>query len=803
MPNPPKTKPKSFDRTPYESILAKPWAGAQGEGVDVIEGSGRNTPANIHYSMVSGFGNKLISGKAGGIDAAYVTKNNRLLLSHPSGMGYVDVGVYNPDGIIKKSISQSIIPAVKNNTPNPSDVIVKPTEFGTAGTYNPNTGINKNYDNEVVDPIVQKYKNGGIIGKLKGYADGGQTSDNSKQVAALAGMGAGIAGEFGGQALDRQFMDEQGRYKRNPEIDQNSPQGLLSNFYNKGTLAGGVKGAGKGAALGSSLGPEGALIGAGVGLLAGSVTGTLKANKDAKSIRNDFNVMQQQEILDEQAKKQAVVNLSLNKQLTDRALGYKNGGKIEGAGTGKSDSITAKIKPNSFVIPAENSATAEVIRKVVLKAPVKKANLNQSGGTKVKLSDGEHVFTPEEKVKIESKGISLDALAPNAKKELQGDKQQLIRQKEMLGFTEGGNVNDPPSKSDIDKILKGKKEQDLKNREALIAARDRILADKNPKNKYYNEVALKDTEDKIKQLNDAYGEPVKTQGASAAAKIGVPKETVKSVNAKIYPKPSSNKVISKKEVIEPDYLGQKTVGLDIPSTDVDLIQDKTPITANEQIGYNNRPSSANGLKIGDLGKISDVAVSAIPFAQTAFGLQQLKKLGKRPVDTLDEDYLKSIDSARGNLNLLNADAKFGFTPEEQAMINNENQNLTNAQRYSARNLSGGSAANAYNLERGAINNAFDRALKAKVQNRALMMEKQGIARDQQKYIDELVANKANMNRRLFGDKTNAWQQNQEAGSSLVGAGLQNLIGMKRYQSELDAMKKTQGLRDSWLNTLPQ
>ncbi len=872
------------------------------------------------------------------------------------------------------------------------------------------------------------FKNGGIIGKIKGYADGGQTSDNSKQIAGLAGMGAGIAGEYGGQALDREFMDEQGRYKRNPEIDKYSPQGLVSNFYNKGTLAGGVKGAGKGAALGASLGPEGALIGAGVGLFAGSVAGTLKANKDAKSIRADFDAMKQQDILNEQAKKQAVIDSSLNKQLTDRELGYKNGGKIEGAGTGKSDSITAKIKPNSFVIPAENSATAEVIRKVILKAPVKKANLNQGDGTKVKLSNGEHLFTPKEVEKVEKAGINLNELAPN--RELQGDKQQLIRQKELLGFEGGGRItkrkNSTGNKSfdsELDKIsekeysktedvdsdikklndlndknyslygkydneisnhirelnkikpivkgyintakgnsemdseiestkkflkengasdidimayegkVKGLKKQifDYKKDDAKKEALQNVLERKSKSNSesdknelktkaasFYNNKLIEATKNlelskqnpqsynkdqinkfkddvehaksKILDVNSAANEggmklvrerdlyrklsntsPNTETKKSNTLKAPIAKketntynskktdsnipninylggdsnkpitpsdkskpivEDVKGVNSDVnttntglnitspntgqYPKPkSSNKPITKKEIISPDYLGQKEISLFQPEKadpltgeifEKGLYLNRTP---EETADYNKtttpilgQTSSTSGLGL-DIAKIGDVAMGAIPFAQTAFGLSQLKKQGKRPVDSLDEDYLKSIDSARGNLNLLNADAKFGFTPEEQAMINNENQNLTNAQRYSARNLSGGSAGNAYNLERGAINNAFDRALKTKVQNRALMMEKQGIARDQQKYVDELVASKAAANRRLFGDEMNAFQQNQQAASGLVGAGLNNIIQGKRYADELASMKQTGNIRNSWLNSLPK
>jgi len=84
-----------------------------------------------------------------------------------------------------------------------------------------------------------------------------------------------------------------------------------------------------------------------------------------------------------------------------------------------------------------------------------------------------------------------------------------------------------------------------------------------------------------------------------------------------------------------------------------------------------------------------------------------------------------------------------------------------------------------------------------------MLEKQGIARNQQKYVDELVANKANMNRRLFGDEANAFQQNQQAASGLLGSGLQNIIQGKRYADELAAMKQTGDIRNSWLNSLPK
>lgn len=97
-------------------------------------------------------------------------------------------------------------------------------------------------------------------------------------------------------------------------------------------------------------------------------------------------------------------------------IGLANGGKVEGAGTAKSDSITAKVKEGSFVVPAENADKAEAIRKAVLKkAPNIKANLKQGGGVDVKLSNGEHLFTPDEIKELKAAGIDVDALAPHAK----------------------------------------------------------------------------------------------------------------------------------------------------------------------------------------------------------------------------------------------------------------------------------------------------------------------------------------------------------------------------------------------------
>jgi hypothetical protein len=90
----------------------------------------------------------------------------------------------------------------------------------------------------------------------------------------------------------------------------------------------------------------------------------------------------------------------------------KEGGAVKGPGTAKSDSIKGSLKEGSFVVPAENAKKAETIRKKYFGQAEKKAQLK--GDVPVMLSNGEHVFTPEEAQYLLSKGVDLDSLAPKA-----------------------------------------------------------------------------------------------------------------------------------------------------------------------------------------------------------------------------------------------------------------------------------------------------------------------------------------------------------------------------------------------------
>jgi len=109
----------------------------------------------------------------------------------------------------------------------------------------------------------------------------------------------------------------------------------------------------------------------------------------------------------------------------------------------------------------------------------------------------------------------------------------------------------------------------------------------------------------------------------------------------------------------------------------------------------------------------------------------------------------------------------------------------NQGRAAARNYSGGSAGSAYNQERMAINDSFNRGLASKVQGQNLMLDKQQYADSKQADANRMLGDKAEMSRRLFNDTYGAWRENQAAGGNLVGTGLANLVSSGRYRDELD------------------
>jgi len=115
-----------------------------------------------------------------------------------------------------------------------------------------------------------------------------------------------------------------------------------------------------------------------------------------------------------------------------------DGGEIRGKGTPKSDSIKAKVEPDSFIVPEEYSHIAKKLAKDVLGKKVgkeDKANLKQKSGEDVWLSNKEYMFTPEEKQKLIEKDINIYKLAPQANQSLS---ERVFTPEERFELTKAG-----------------------------------------------------------------------------------------------------------------------------------------------------------------------------------------------------------------------------------------------------------------------------------------------------------------------------------------------------------------------------
>lgn len=101
--------------------------------------------------------------------------------------------------------------------------------------------------------------------------------------------------------------------------------------------------------------------------------------------------------------------------------GYKEGGKIKGKGTGKSDDIAMRAEEGSFVVPAENKDRALEIGKEYLGWDDDTlAKRNYGEGTDVNVSNGEVLFTKNEASLLDYYGIDYKSLAPKADENKKG-----------------------------------------------------------------------------------------------------------------------------------------------------------------------------------------------------------------------------------------------------------------------------------------------------------------------------------------------------------------------------------------------
>ena len=199
--------------------------------------------------------------------------------------------------------------------------------------------------------------------------------------------------------------------------------------------------------------------------------------KDPMSKKNDFVVAEKSETAKDIQKKDFFGDRAkyLKSSVGLAKGGAVKGGTIKGSGTGTSDSIDAQVKENSFVVPAKNNRVAKTLREMMLgDDPDTMAKVKQGMGPKVKLSNGEHLFTPAERAKLEAKGVNLYDLAPEAE---DSDKYSMggYMKKRMMGYANGGDVTE----DDFVKREQAKIEAErIRNEKVMSRQQAQLIAEK-------------------------------------------------------------------------------------------------------------------------------------------------------------------------------------------------------------------------------------------------------------------------------------------------------------------------------------
>ena len=235
---------------------------------------------------------------------------------------------------------------------------------------------------------------------------------------------------------------------------------------------------------------------------------------------------------------------------------------------------------------------------------------------------------------------------------------------------------------------------------------------------------------------------------------------------------------TRKYTFAPDYFS-------MPTKQVSMPEIKSPAAIDNTL----EPKQSTSLgKVGEIGaearrkkRESDALANSkrygtgletlLGVAQAGYGLQQLMK-DKRPVGEIDPTFSRLTDEAV-------AAARYGFTPEQKAALTQDIVNTRIAQQARINQLAGGSAGVGLANVRTALNEELMNKYKLAAQDEQLRMQKAQQAAG-------LAGQRAGMSRALFADKMNEFMQKQQAGAELLGAGIQNVVGARRYQREREA-----------------
>lgn len=485
------------------------------------------------------------------------------------------------------------------------------------------------------------------------------------------------------------------------------------------------------------------------------------------------------EQLEEMRKNFGGVNLNLPQNKAD-------GGEIKGKGTSKSDSIDAKVEPGSFVVPAENAHLAEQIREKYLSGKESKAKLNQGGGVPVKLSNGEHMFTPHEAEFLRKMGVDLEALAPNADDSNSyqdgGGVSEMKKAREARKKASQGAAN--KSKSDANSKAVNDIEVSLSNIDNDL----RKIAEAYKKGATkFSGVDIDEAADKLEQMHNRqtakykqltgsdYGKGKKVQDISSMEKTNetetsgsAQKGSTTSGKTSVGTKSSASGAVStdnKKSKKE----SAASVLSELPSKNINQIKEERITSGNiekkDAFGEKQNPATASfpkkenkksGVTLEDVLAGGQILTGALALASD-----------KRPIDTPNKDFEASLSRAK-------TDATYGFDPATRSTYEKDIEGARMDVINLASQLGGGNPQNVMAQARTATNQYAGNMLDFASADARFKLDKQ-------RYSDSLIQDKVRQDRIRFQDKLNEFNQNQQAGAELISAGIENVLGSRRAE----------------------
>jgi hypothetical protein len=508
--------------------------------------------------------------------------------------------------------------------------------------------------------------------------------------------------------------------------------------------------------------------------------------------------------------------------------GWAEGGQIKGKGGPKDDKIPMKAEEGSFVVPAENASKAMALRnKYLAKGGTLTAGETVGDGddVPVKVSNGEHIFTPEEVSILKSRGVNLNALAPHADTKLSkadgGDIQD-------VGLKKGGIHIKKANIGSFNKIKKetGKSTEELTHSSNPATRKKAVFALSASKWNHKDEGGL------IGQLNAMMkGGKVQKKAdggnivdSSQKKVIDSPEEAdvEQKVNSKIVIPTSNHPTPNKKFINTQSNIGNAIRNFDVSGTDrlkkggkvkgyatggtTDPLEDPTNQgLAGSDVQFSGDQTNNDGSAL-DTGK-KPITLQAredfsegkppvdkstgkpdpaptnntakyLGVAQAGLGLAQTLAY-KRPTYTIPAEVQAAYSQASQN-------ATYGLDPAAKAAIEREIAARTNTSRGLIASVSGGNAATALNAIQHLNSNAGTSLIKMYAEDAAAKRAKQG-------QVYGLAGQLGNYRNFAYGQDMNAFMQNQRAGSDLLNAGISNVAGSYNYDKALEAQRQRDAL----------